>query len=72
MAVYPVVVFLKVLLYDYNLNRKWIILCCWPKICSSVLLQARCHCASGVGVCGRMWSGKYTLSLPTVYAAKLS
>ena len=36
---------------------------------SSVLLQARCHCTSGVGVCGRMWSGQYILSLPTVYAA---
>ena len=22
---------------------------------SSVLLQARCHCTSGIGVCGRMW-----------------
>ena len=36
---------------------------------SSVLLQARCCCTGGVGVCGRMWSGQYTLSLPTVYAA---
>ena len=34
---------------------------------SSVLLQARCHCTSGVGVCGRIWSG--ILSLPIVYAA---
>ena len=30
---------------------------------SSVLLQVRCHCTSGVGVCGRMWSGQYILSL---------
>ena len=29
-----------------------------------MLLQARCHCISGVGVCGRMWR-----DLPTVYAA---
>ena len=36
---------------------------------SSVLLQARCHCTSGVGVCKRMWIGQYILSLPTVYAA---
>ena len=36
---------------------------------SSVLLQARCHCTSGVGVCGRMCSEQYILSLPTVYAA---
>ena len=36
---------------------------------SSVLLQVRCHCTSRVGVCGRMWSGHYILSLPTVYAA---
>ena len=38
---------------------------------SSVLLQVRCHCTSQVGwcVCGRMWSGQYILSLPTVYAA---
>ena len=36
---------------------------------SSVLLQARCHCTSGVGVCGRMWSGQHVFSLPTVYAA---
>ena len=43
--------------------------CCWLKICSSMLLQARCHCTSGVGVCGRMWSGQYILNLPTVYAA---
>ena len=26
----------------------------------SVLLKARCHCTSGVGMCGRMWSGQYT------------
>ena len=36
---------------------------------SSLLLQVRCHCTSGVGVCGRMWRGQYILSLPTVYAA---
>ena len=37
---------------------------------SSVLLQVGCHCTSGlVGVCGRMWSGHYLLSLTTVYAA---
>ena len=24
----------------------------------------RCHCTSGVGVCGRMWIGQYILSLP--------
>ena len=30
---------------------------------SSVLLKARCHCTSGVGMCGRMWSGQYILSL---------
>ena len=40
--------FLKALLYVYNLNCKWI----------------RCHCTSGVGVCGI-----HILSLPTVYAA---
>ena len=28
---------------------------------SSVLLQARCCCTGGVGVCGRMWSGQYYL-----------
>ena len=28
---------------------------------NSVLLQARWHCTSGVGVCGRMCSGQYTL-----------
>ena len=28
---------------------------------SSMLLQARCHCTSGVGVCGRMWSGQYII-----------
>ena len=27
----------------------------------SVLLQAKCHCTSGVGVCGRMWSGQYIM-----------
>ena len=54
-----------------NLNRKWITICCWSKICSSMLLQARCHCISGVGVSGRMWSGRYIhiLNLPTMYAA---
>ena len=36
---------------------------------SIVLLQARCHCTSGVGVCGRMWNGQHILSLPTVYVA---
>ena len=42
--------FLKVLLYAYNFNHKWITLYCWLKIDSSVsvLLQARCHCTSGV------------------------
>ena len=34
---------------------------------SSVLLQARCHSTSVIGVCGRMWNGQYILSLPTVY-----
>ena len=38
---------------------------------SNVLLQARCCCTSGVGVCGRMCSGQYILSLPTVHAAAL-
>ena len=38
---------------------------------SRVLLQARCHCTSGVGVCGRMWSGQHILSLLTVYIAML-
>ena len=51
--------FLKALLYDYNLNRKCITLCCWLAIVVAMLLQARCHCTSGVGVCGRMWSGQY-------------
>ena len=36
---------------------------------NSVWVQARCHCTSGVGVCGKMCSGQYILSLPTVYAA---
>ena len=36
---------------------------------SSVLLYARCRCTSGVGVYGRMRSGQYIMSLPTVYAA---
>ena len=31
---------------------------------SSVLLEVRCHCISGVGVCGRMWIGQNILSLP--------
>ena len=26
---------------------------------SSVLLQPRCRCTIGVGVCGRMWNGQY-------------
>ena len=26
---------------------------------NSVLLQARCHCRCGVGVCGRMCSGQH-------------
>ena len=25
----------------------------------SVLLQAKCHCTSGAGVCGSMWIGQY-------------
>ena len=30
---------------------------------SGVLLQVRCHCTSGVGVCGKMLSGQHnTLS----------
>ena len=36
---------------------------------SSVLLQAKCRCASGAGVCGKMWIGQYIMSLPTVHAA---
>ena len=36
---------------------------------SSVLLQVRCHCTSGVGMCWRMWVGQIILSLPTVHAA---
>ena len=35
---------------------------------SSMLLRARCR-ISGVGVCERMCSGQYVLSLSTVYAA---
>ena len=37
----------------------------------SVLLQERCHCTSGVVVCGRMCSGQYILSLPIAVHDKL-
>ena len=29
---------------------------------SSVLLKAKCRCASGAGVCGKMWIGHYNES----------
>ena len=41
----------------YILWQFFVILICWSKICSSMLLQARCHCTSGVGVCRWMCSG---------------
>ena len=34
---------------------------------SIVLSQARCRCTSGVGVCGRMWSGQYISTYDAVY-----
>ena len=61
--------FLKVLLYDYNLNCKWITLCCWLlKILAccyrrNVIVQVGLVCVEGCGV------GSTYLSLPTVYAA---
>ena len=63
--------FLKALLYDYNLNRKWITLCCWSKIDSSMLLQERCHCTSRVHVCGRMWNGQYICGVGSIYGVYL-
>ena len=58
--------FLKALLYD-SMQLDYIMLLVKD---SSVLFRRDVivH-ASAIGVCGKMWSGQYILSLPTAYAA---
>ena len=51
--VYKLWQFLRALLYDYNLNRKWITVMLLVDD-SIVLSQVRCYCTSGVGMCERM------------------
>ena len=61
--------FLKALLYVYNLNCKWITLCCWLKIIvccyrQDVIVQMGLVCVEGCAM-----GSIHILSLPTVYAA---
>ena len=56
--------FLKALSYDYNLKSQMDYIMLLVKENNVLLVQVRCHCINGVGVCGRMWSGWYILSLP--------
>ena len=59
--------FLKALLYDYNLNSKWITLCRWSKIVVCYYRGNVIVRTSGVGVCGV--GSIRILSLPTAHAA---